>query len=161
MQPHFPFLQLLWVTTQSPVVIYSSPSFCLFAKSFHQWQYHHHLLKFNPSCKEQVTLILPLPFPIPQAFCTMLEHPFSHFLPWDIIRMYPWVGRSPGEGNSNALQYSCLGNPTDRGAWQAIIHRVAELNMMTGLNMHACSADLRRPCTCSPISWYWDLELST
>ena len=29
----------------------------------------------------------------------------------------PWLGRSPGEGNDNALQYSCLGNPMDRGAW--------------------------------------------
>ena len=29
----------------------------------------------------------------------------------------PGSGRSPGEGNSNPLQYSCLGNPMDRGAW--------------------------------------------
>ena len=36
---------------------------------------------------------------------------------------------SPGGGNSNPLQYSCLGNPTDRGAWRATVHRVAkELN---------------------------------
>ena len=28
-----------------------------------------------------------------------------------------WVRRSPGEGHDNPLQYSCLGNPTDRGAW--------------------------------------------
>ena len=34
-------------------------------------------------------------------------------------------GRSPGGGNGNALQYSCLGNPMDRGAWQAIVHGVA------------------------------------
>ena len=32
----------------------------------------------------------------------------------------PGSGRSPGEGNDNPLQYSCLGNPKDRGAWQAI-----------------------------------------
>ena len=31
----------------------------------------------------------------------------------------PRLGRSPGEGNDNPLQYSCLGNPMDRGAWQA------------------------------------------
>ena len=31
----------------------------------------------------------------------------------------PGLGRSPGEGNSNPLQYSCLENPMDRGAWQA------------------------------------------
>ena len=32
----------------------------------------------------------------------------------------------PGEGNGNPLQYSCLGNPTDRRAWQATVHRVAK-----------------------------------
>ena len=35
-------------------------------------------------------------------------------------------GRSPGEGNGNTLQYSCLGNPMDTGAWQATVHRVAK-----------------------------------
>ena len=34
----------------------------------------------------------------------------------------PGLGRSPGEGNGNPLQHSCLGNPTDRGAWQAAVH---------------------------------------
>ena len=39
-------------------------------------------------------------------------------------------GRSPGEGNGNQLQYSCLGNPMDRGAQQATIHGVTkELDM--------------------------------
>ena len=37
----------------------------------------------------------------------------------------PVSGRSPGEGNGNPLQYSCLENPVDRGAWQATVHRVA------------------------------------
>ena len=32
-------------------------------------------------------------------------------------RSIPWSGRSPGEGNGNPLQYACLGNPVDRGAW--------------------------------------------
>ena len=36
----------------------------------------------------------------------------------------PGSGRSPGEGNSNPLQYSCLGNPMDRGAWWATVHGV-------------------------------------
>ena len=36
----------------------------------------------------------------------------------------PDPGRSPGEGNGNLLQYSCLGNPMDRGAWQATVHGV-------------------------------------
>ena len=35
-------------------------------------------------------------------------------------------GRSPGGGNGNPLQYSCLENPMDRRSWQAIVHRVAQ-----------------------------------
>ena len=38
----------------------------------------------------------------------------------------PGSGRSPGEGNGNPLQFSCLGNPMDRGAWWAVFHGVAE-----------------------------------
>ena len=36
------------------------------------------------------------------------------------------LGRSPGEGNSSPLQYSCLENPTDRGAWWATVHVVSK-----------------------------------
>ena len=38
----------------------------------------------------------------------------------------PGLGRSPGEGHGNPLQYSCLENPMDTGAWQATVHRVAK-----------------------------------
>ena len=38
----------------------------------------------------------------------------------------PGSGRSPGEGYGNPLQDSCPENPMDRGAWQAIVHRVAK-----------------------------------
>ena len=38
----------------------------------------------------------------------------------------PGSGRSPGEGNGNPLQYSCLQNTMDRGAWQAIVHGIAK-----------------------------------
>ena len=40
--------------------------------------------------------------------------------------LIPGSGRSPGEGNGNLLQYLCLENPMDRGAWQATVHGVAE-----------------------------------
>ena len=36
----------------------------------------------------------------------------------------PGLGRFPGEGNGNPIQYSCLGNPMDRGAWWATVHGV-------------------------------------
>ena len=38
----------------------------------------------------------------------------------------PGSGRSPGEGNGNPLQYSCLGNPMDRGTWWATVRGVAK-----------------------------------
>ena len=38
----------------------------------------------------------------------------------------PELGRSSGEGNGNPLQYSCLENPIDRGAWEAAVHGVAK-----------------------------------
>ena len=38
----------------------------------------------------------------------------------------PGLGRSPGKGNGNPLQYSCLENPIDRGAWWAAVHGVAK-----------------------------------
>ena len=39
----------------------------------------------------------------------------------------PGLGRSLGGGNGNPLQYSCLENPMDRGAWQATVHRVPKI----------------------------------
>ena len=42
------------------------------------------------------------------------------------VGLIPGLGRSPGEGNGNPLQYSCLENPMDRGAWQAVVHRITE-----------------------------------
>ena len=41
----------------------------------------------------------------------------------------PGSGRSPGDGNGNPLQYSCLENPMDRGAWQATVHGVSKSQM--------------------------------
>ena len=40
-------------------------------------------------------------------------------------------GRSPGGGHGNPLQYSCLENPMDRGAWQATVHRVSKTENRT------------------------------
>ena len=40
--------------------------------------------------------------------------------------LIPGSGRPPGGGHGNSLQYSCPGNPMDRKAWQAIVHRLAK-----------------------------------
>ena len=45
--------------------------------------------------------------------------------------LIPALRRSPGEGNGNPLQYSCLENPMDRGAWWATIHEVTKESDMT------------------------------
>ena len=50
------------------------------------------------------------------------------------VGLIPGLGRSPGEGNGNPLQYSCLGNAMDRGAWWATVHRVTK--NQTRLNTH-------------------------
>ena len=42
------------------------------------------------------------------------------------VGLIPGLGRSPRTGNGNPLQYSCLGNPMDSGAWWATVHRVAK-----------------------------------
>ena len=47
----------------------------------------------------------------------------------------PGSGRSPGGGHGNPLQYFCLENPVDRGAWEAAVHAVAESDMTE----HACT----------------------
>ena len=42
------------------------------------------------------------------------------------VGLIPGSGRSPGEGNGNTLQYSCLGNPMDREAWRVTVPGVAK-----------------------------------
>ena len=48
------------------------------------------------------------------------------------VGLIPGSGRSAGEGNGNPLQYPCLGNPMDRGAWWATVHRVAKSQTLLG-----------------------------
>ena len=43
------------------------------------------------------------------------------------LGLIPGSGRSSGEGNGNPLQYSCLENPTDKGAWRATVHGIARI----------------------------------
>ena len=43
------------------------------------------------------------------------------------VGLIPGLGKVPGVGNGNSLQYSCLGNPMDRGAWRATVHGVVRV----------------------------------
>ena len=62
----------------------------------------------------------------------------------------PGSGRFPGEGNGNSLQHSCLGNPMDRGAWRATVHRVAK--SWTRLNVYTC---MQGQCKTGPAEETW------
>jgi len=50
----------------------------------------------------------------------------------------PGLGRSPGEGNGNPLQYSYLENPMDRGAWWATVHGVAKSQTQLSMCVYVC-----------------------
>ena len=65
----------------------------------------------------------------------------------------PGLGRSPGEGNGNPLQYSCLENPMDGGAWWATVHGVSELDTTERLHslthnhsVHDVNAQIGKAC---------------
>ena len=65
----------------------------------------------------------------------------------------PGSERSPGEGNGNSLQYSCLGNPIDRGAWQATVHGVtkSQTRLRTQQQRHVvCTQLTPSPWKCNP-----------
>ena len=55
---------------------------------------------------------------------TVVKNPPANAQDTGHVGSIPGSGRSPGEGNGNPLQYSCLGNPMDRGAWCATVHEL-------------------------------------
>ena len=54
----------------------------------------------------------------------------------------PGLGRSPGEGNGNPLQYSCWQNPIDRGAWWVTVHRVVKSQAQLGMHAQVLLSDV-------------------
>ena len=58
----------------------------------------------------------------------------------------PRVRKSPGVGNGNPCQYSCLGNPMDRGAWWATVHGVAESDMIYQSNNNNKNKNSKLSC---------------
>ena len=85
-----------------------------------QPHWHHHFRTFNLSSCQVITCA--------KYFRASLVAQMVKNLPVNAGDMdsVSGLGRSPGKGNGNPLQYSCLGNPTDRRVWQAIVHRVTK-----------------------------------
>ena len=65
----------------------------------------------------------------------------------------PWGGKIPTEGNGNPLLYSSLGNPMDRGTWQAIVHGVtsSQIQLSDWAHTHTCART--HVCYCERYSW--------
>ena len=103
---------------------YSMPAFPVF----------HYLLEFAQTHVHWVRWVSDAISVGKESTCNVGDHPQCRrpgFNPW--VGKIPVSGRSPGEGNGNPLQYSCLGNLMDRGAWWAIVHRVTRVghNLVT------------------------------
>ena len=68
------------------------------------------------------------------------------------LGLIPGLGRSPGEGNGNPLQYSCLENPMDGGAWWATVHGVAKSRTRLRDFTFLCGSVVK---TQLPLQWVW------
>ena len=69
----------------------------------------------------------------------------------------PWSERSPGEGNGNLLQYSCLENPMDRGAWWATVHGVAKSQTWLSNYTSPHSTSMWDKCNCVVVWAFFDI----
>ena len=71
-----------------------------------------------------------------------MDEPRTYYTKWrksETERQIPYINKYIGEGNGNPLQYSCLENPVDRGAWWAAIYGVAQSRpRLKRLSMHSC-----------------------
>ena len=70
---------------------------------------------------------------------------------WESLGSNPGSGRSPGGGNGNPLQYSCLGNPMDRGTWQ--VQFMGPQRLQTWLSTHYCYYFISQKHHLPPIPW--------
>ena len=96
-----------------------------FGLGFKQWNMVHYLLVIR---FQLGTPSSPLKWRTPQRprgfpDSSVIKNPPANAVDSGLIL---GLGRSPGRGNGNPLQYSCLGNPMDRGAWRATVHGVAK-----------------------------------
>ena len=71
----------------------------------------------------------------------VVKNPPANAVATGVEDSIPELRRSPGGGNGNPLQYSCLGNSMDRGAWRVTVHRVAEswTQLSNWEHMYACN----------------------
>ena len=77
------------------------------------------------------------------------------------MRVRSLGGKIPGEGNGSPLQYPCLGNPTDREAWQPTDHEVTEeLDMTEQLSIRLQGTSLEMRVGCQQDCETWNLQVA-
>ena len=85
-----------------------------------------------------VYISFPISFSYFQIGGASGEEPSSLCRRHKSCRFHPWLRKSPGRGNDDPFQYSCLENPIDRGAWWARVHRVTKgQTQLKWLSMHS------------------------
>ena len=84
------------------------------------------ILSLSGTASQSHLITLPTWFGGLPRWCTWSRIPSAKEGDRRHVSSTPGLGRSPGEGNGNPFQYCCLGNPMDRGAWWAIVHRVTK-----------------------------------
>ena len=99
------------------------PSFLIrvYQKLLEMWNYfskYFHLILFKPPAHLSFSYVFQV--------LLVVKNPFDNAEDIRDPGLIPGWGWSPGEGNGNPLQYSCLENPMDRRAWRATVHRVAK-----------------------------------
>ena len=84
-------------------------------------------------CQKQLEYVISIDSFTDATSCSMgfpdgsvVKHPSANAEDTGDMGLIPGFGKSPWGGNGNSLQYSCLENPLDRGAWQALVHGVAK-----------------------------------
>ena len=76
----------------------------------------------------------------------MVKNPIANAGDLRDVGSIPRLGRSPGGGNGNPHQYSCLGNPMNRGTWWATVRGVTQSRVrLKRLSTHACDREVRGP----------------
>ena len=86
----------------------------------------------------------------------MVKNPLANAGDTRDLDSIPGLGQSPGGGHGNPLQYSCLKNPMDEGAWRAVVHRVAKgQTRLKHLSMHILMQVLQKSSVRQREGGFW------
>ena len=125
---------------------------CSWCFSWPVWEHTNHNLQFPPLQRFLlITLIFQGGFP----GGSVVKNPPANA---GDVGSVPRLGRCPGKGHGNPLQYSCLENPMDWGAWRATVHGFAESDTTTKQQQSCKRGTMGRITVWDPVCLSWDLS---